>query len=94
MHPFAHQPTPFERLQEICTNLSETSLFVTYEAIVWILDKLWGLLINLILLPIAVLGLFLDYIRKQARHVSNFTHSLMPLTLARVRSAHADSETR
>ena len=46
-------------------------MFISYEVVVWILDKLWGLLINLLLLPIAILGLTLDYVRHQARRVSN-----------------------
>ena len=50
--------------------MQETSLFISYEVLVWVLDKLWGLLINLILLPIAILGLTLDYLRIWARKVS------------------------
>lgn len=45
-------------------------MFISYEVVVWILDKLWGLLINVLLLPIAILGLTLDYLRHQARRVS------------------------
>lgn len=70
VHPYAHQPTPAEKLHEICTNFGETSMFISYEVVVWILDKLWGLLINVLLLPIAILGLTLDYLRHQARRVS------------------------
>ena len=71
VHTYAHQPTPAEKLHEICTNFGETSMFISYEVVVWILDKLWGLLINVLLLPIAILGLTLDYLRHQARRVSN-----------------------
>ena len=45
-------------------------MFVSYEVVVWILDKLWGLLISVVLFPVAILGLVLDYIRRQARNVS------------------------
>ena len=62
MHPFAHQPSPLEKIQEVCTNFSETSMFISYEVATWIADKVWGLLINLLLFPIAVLGLTLDYL--------------------------------
>ena len=64
VHPYAHQPTPFEKLTDIYTNLQESSMFITYEVLVWILDKLWGLCINLVLAPVAILGLLLDFMRK------------------------------
>lgn len=67
VHPYAHQPTPFEKLQEICNNAWETMIFITYEVVVWTFDKLWGFLINLVLFPIAILGLTLDYLRHYAR---------------------------
>ena len=47
-------------------------MFISYEVVVWIFDKLWGLAINLILLPIAILGLTLDYLRHWARRVSYY----------------------
>jgi len=75
VHPYAHQPTPYEKLQEICTNFGETSMFISYEVLVWLLDKIWGLLINLLLLPIAILGLALDYLRHWARRVSGISFS-------------------
>ena len=73
VHPYAHQPTPFEKLQEICNNAWETMIFITYEVVVWTFDKLWGFLINLVLFPIAILGLTLDYLRHYARRVSFFS---------------------
>lgn len=42
-------------------------MFISYEVVVWIFDKLWGFVINLVLLPIAILGLTLDYLRHWAR---------------------------
>ena len=45
-------------------------MFISYEVVVWIFDKLWGLVINCVLLPIAILGLTLDYLRHWARRVS------------------------
>lgn len=53
-------------------------MFISYEVVVWILDKLWGLLINVLLLPIAILGLTLDYLRHQARRVSKNLHYNRP----------------
>ena len=64
VHPYAHQPTPYEKLVDIYTNLQESSMFIIYEVLVWILDKLWGLFLNLVLSPVAILGLLLDFMRK------------------------------
>ena len=47
-------------------------MFISYEVLVWIFDKLWGFVINLVLAPIAILGLTLDYLRHWARRVSIF----------------------
>lgn len=43
-------------------------MFISYEVFCWILDKLWNFLIGLILCPIAILGLTLDYLRRQLHH--------------------------
>ena len=52
-------------------------MFISYEVVVWIFDKLWGLAINLILLPIAIMGLALDYLRHWARRVSYLISSII-----------------
>ena len=70
MHPYAHQPTPYEKLQEICTNFGETSMFITYEAISWVMGLLWSVLLSCVLAPVALSGLALDYLRHWARKVS------------------------
>ena len=56
-------------------------MFISYEVVVWIFDKLWGLAINLILLPIAILGLTLDYLRHWARRVSYLISSQNQINL-------------
>ena len=70
-HPYAHQPTPFEKCQAFFADFGENSWFLVYEVAGWILDKLWGLTVALILLPIALLGLLLDFLRQKVNdHVS------------------------
>ena len=44
---------------------------LAYEVMGWIVDKLWGLVVGVILLPIALLGLFLDCLRRKANTVSS-----------------------
>ena len=70
-HPYAHQPTPFEKLQAFFADFSENSWLFAYEAAGWLLDKLWGLVVAVFLLPIALLGLLLDFLRQKVNdHVS------------------------
>lgn len=42
-------------------------MFILYEVVVQVLDKLWGFAIGLVLAPVAILGLTLDYLRQWAR---------------------------
>ena len=72
-HPYAHQPTPFEKLQAFFADFGENSWFLVYEGVGWTIDKLWGLTVALLLLPIALLGLLLDFLRQKVNdHVSIF----------------------
>ena len=43
---------------------------LAYEVMGWIVDKFWGFFVGVILLPIALLGLFLDCLRRKANTVS------------------------
>ena len=69
-HPYAHQPTPFEKLQEFFADCGENSWMLAYEVMGWIVDKVWGLIVAVILLPIALLGLLLDCLRRKVDKVS------------------------
>jgi len=60
VHPYANQPTPFEKLSEICTNFSETAVYFSFEVLSWIIGNLWNILVSLALLPIALIGLAID----------------------------------
>lgn len=82
-HPYAHQPTPFEKLQEFFRDAGENTWFFVYEVIGWTLDKVWGLIVNVILLPIALLGLLLDFLRQKVTRVSIF-HKIAALTCLRL----------
>ena len=83
-HPYAHQPTPFEKLQAFFADFGENSWFLVYEGVGWTIDKLWGLTVALLLLPIALLGLLLDFLRQKVNdHVSIFNLSQVLLVSSR-----------
>ena len=44
---------------------------LAYEIMGWIVDKVWGLIVAVILLPIALLGLLLDALRRKVDKVSS-----------------------
>ena len=45
-------------------------MFITYEAISWVMGLLWSVLLSCVLAPVALSGLALDYLRHWARKVS------------------------
>lgn len=46
---------------------------LAYEVMGWIVDKVWGLIVAVILLPIALLGLLLDCLRRKVDKIPRRT---------------------
>jgi len=69
-HPYAQVQTPSEKWAEFFTDCLESSWFFFYDCVGWLLDKLWGIIVCIILIPIAVFGLIFDKLRHLVKKVS------------------------
>ena len=58
-----------EKWQDLFYDCAESAWFIVYDAVSYILDKIWQALVTLICLPIAVLGLVFDNLRLWVKKV-------------------------
>ena len=44
---------------------------MTYDVLLWLCEKVYLILLNILLVPVAILGLFFDKLRRLLRKVSD-----------------------
>jgi hypothetical protein len=63
-HPYANLPTPWDRFWYIAGDLTENTWLYIYEFITTLLEKAMSCFIFVILLPVGIVGLSFEYVRK------------------------------
>jgi hypothetical protein len=62
-HPYAQQQSPREKIFELLQDFAESLWFFIYEALAFILDRLWALAVMTFCVPVAGICLFFDKLR-------------------------------
>ena len=61
-----------DEVDEICSNFGESSIFFFFlEVISYVLDWVWSILLNIVLLPVGVCGLCLTKTRQLVKKVGH-----------------------
>lgn len=71
-HPYATQQSFMEKWQDLIHDCAESAWFIVYDAISYILDKIWQAFVALICFPIGMLGYVFDRLRTWVEKVSKF----------------------
>ena len=70
---------------------------MTYDVLLWLCEKVYLILLNILLVPVAILGLFFDKLRRLLRKVSDdvaFFHSTNLIVSDKTKVVQTESRTK